>query len=368
MNLKKIIILCSLCIFLLSSCDLTSGEGEETLSADQVLTIVAETVNAALSLTPQATETYTPTITDTATVTGTPTPSPIPTSTFTRVENSGGSTGGQTGDCDNATFVSDITIPDGTQFSPGTAFIKSWRMHNSGTCNWTSSYSVVFIKGDIMSGVSPQYLTGETTSGVTRDISLELIAPDTAGTYTGYWQLRNYADQTFGQQFYVEIVVSGDTQTPTATATGATPTPTNTLAATATNTIPAVPTATDTAMPTATATATTPPVQPDLTISFVLNPASPSAGTAVDVSIQVNNQGNADAGSFTVEWWADANGPTNTWAVSSIAAGGSASLNYTYAGYATSGSYSSKAVADSADTIAESDEGNNSSSLNITVP
>jgi hypothetical protein len=296
MNLKKLIILCSLCVFFLSSC--VPGEGEETLSADQVLTFVAETVNAALSLTPQATETSTPTVTATATATGTPTPNPIPTQTYTIISSEGtGNSGGQTGDCDNATFVSDITIPDGTQFSPGTAFTKTWRMFNSGSCTWTSAYSVVFIKGEIMSGISPQYLTSETASGVSRDISVELIAPSTAGTYASYWQLRNYADQVFGQQFYVEIEVSGDTQTPTATATGATATPTNTLATTATftNTV-SVPT------DTATATATTPAPQPDLTISFVLNPASPVAGAAVDVSIQVNNQGNADAGPFTVEW------------------------------------------------------------------
>jgi hypothetical protein len=227
MNLKKIILLCSLCVFFLSSC--IPGEGEETLSADQVLTFVAETVNAALSLTPQATETYTPTVTATATVTGTPTPSPSPTRTNTIISSEGtGGSGGQTGDCDNATFVSDLTIPDGTVFAPGASFTKSWRMHNSGTCTWTSAYSVIFVKGEIMSGISPQYLISETASGVGRDISVELVAPSTAGTYTGYWQLRNSGEQTFGQQFYVEIAVSGDTQTPTATATGATATPTET--------------------------------------------------------------------------------------------------------------------------------------------
>lgn len=368
MTLKKIVILFSVCIMLLTGCDFSSGDGDSTLSAEQVLTYVAETVSASLSLTPQATETSTPTVTATATASFTPSPSTTNTSTIPSSQGTGGNTGGQTNTCDNATFVSDVTIPDGTQFAPGTAFTKTWRLQNSGDCSWTTAYSVYFLSGDIMGGVSPQNLTMETLPASAGDISVELVAPGSAGTYRGYWQLKNANGQAFGHKFYVEIVVTGDattTATATATATGATATPTNTLAATSTftNTV-VVPTATDTP------TFTPIPAQPDLTASLILNPASPAAFTPVDVTILISNTGTGDAGAFTVEWWADSGdaAPTNTWAVSSVAAGGSVTLNYTYAGYPASGNYNAQAVADSTGAVAESNEGNNNSSVTVTVP
>lgn len=279
MKMNKIILLVSICILLLTSCDFASGEGDETLSADQVLTYVAETVNASFSLTPPATDTSTPTFT--ATATGTPTPSPSATSTFTVISNegTGGNTGGNPSGCDNATFVSDVTIPDGTQFAPGTAFTKTWRIQNSGTCAWTTAYSVFFLKGETMSGVSPLVLASDTPTGSTRDISLELVAPATAGTYTGYWQLKNAAGQPFGHNFYVQIVVSGDTLTPTATATGATATPTNTGAPTATFTDTSVPaaTSTDTPVPAPTNTNTSVPTATDTAVPTSTYTTAPTA-------------------------------------------------------------------------------------------
>ena len=38
-----------------------------------------------------------------------------------------------------AQFVADVTIPDGTNFAPGTAFKKTWRLKNIGTNAWNSN-------------------------------------------------------------------------------------------------------------------------------------------------------------------------------------------------------------------------------------
>jgi len=96
MSIKKTIILFSISILLLTGCDLTSG-GDDTISAEQVLTFVAQTVEAALSLTPQATNTNTATATASATSTATFTPSPSLTNspTVEVVISGGGDTGGQ---------------------------------------------------------------------------------------------------------------------------------------------------------------------------------------------------------------------------------------------------------------------------------
>ena len=108
--------------------------------------------------------------------------------------------------CDKSQFIADITIPDGTILAPGTAFTKTWRIKNTGTCSWTPSYTIVFDHGDQMSGPSAQALVGNVNPGQTADISINLTAPATNNHYVGYWKLRNAAGVTF-TQFYSDIKV-----------------------------------------------------------------------------------------------------------------------------------------------------------------
>ncbi len=146
--------------------------------------------------------------------------------------------------CDLGQFIQDVSIPDGTQFLPGQTYTKTWRLRNIGTCTWTSGYQIIFDSGDVMGGATPQALAGTVAAGQTVDISVNLTAPATPGTYRGYWRLRNQAGVLVpiasgfqGQSFFVEIKVVAPTATatatftqgPTATAT-ATVTPTNTTA------------------------------------------------------------------------------------------------------------------------------------------
>jgi hypothetical protein len=110
--------------------------------------------------------------------------------------------------CDNGLFVADISVPDNTIMTPGEAFTKTWRIKNVGTCSWTPSYAVVFASGNQMSGPSAQALTSNVNPGQTVDISVNMVAPSTNGTYTGYWRLRNASGILFSS-FYVQIKVSG---------------------------------------------------------------------------------------------------------------------------------------------------------------
>ena len=52
--------------------------------------------------------------------------------------------------CDHIQFVSDLTAPDGATFAPGTAFTKTWRLKNIGTCTWTTAYHLVWVGGDTL--------------------------------------------------------------------------------------------------------------------------------------------------------------------------------------------------------------------------
>lgn len=139
--------------------------------------------------------------------------------------------------CDDAAFVSDVTIPDKTEIQPGAGFTKTWSLRNTGTCGWTTAYSITFVSGNKMDGVIT-YLADAVDPGDTIEISVGLAAPTTPGTYTGYWRLKNAGGSLFGELVYVQIVVPGSgTATPTP-AVSSTPTPeiTNTPLPTATET------------------------------------------------------------------------------------------------------------------------------------
>jgi len=87
------------------------------------------------------------------------------------------------------TFVSDVSIPDGMIITPGTQFTKTWRVRNDGNCVWDKNYSVELDKGDAMSTVIKFPLTKVVNPGDSIDISIDMTAPTTEGTYAGYWHI-----------------------------------------------------------------------------------------------------------------------------------------------------------------------------------
>jgi hypothetical protein len=158
--------------------------------------------------------------TATPTVTGTP-PTATPTGSATPVPAA----------CDRAQFIADVTVKDGTAFAPGVGFNKTWRLKNIGTCTWTN-YSIIFDRGEKMGGPDSAVIPVSVAPGQTVDITLPLTSPTTAGTYRGYWKLRNNNGVPFGigsaanVSFWVEIRVTGtgiNPGTATATATLGTP-------------------------------------------------------------------------------------------------------------------------------------------------
>ena len=161
--------------------------------------------------------------------------------------------------CYRATFIKDVTIPDSyDQLTPGQSFVKTWRLQNTGTCDWASNTSIVFYSGDQMGGPSSQDLGQAVPVGNTIDISVSLVAPATPKTYTGYWMLRTPSGGRFGlgdqgnQAFWVIIVMKGGTTTPTITPTTGTPLPSNTPTPTKTITPTLTPSGTRTPSPTPT--------------------------------------------------------------------------------------------------------------------
>ena len=117
--------------------------------------------------------------------------------------------------CDRAQFITDVTVPDGTIFTSGAVFTKTWRLKNIGSCKWTTSYALVFDTGDKLGGPTSVNLPNSVAPGQTVDISINLTAPSSAGHYIGYWKFKNASGVLFGigstgnKSWWVEINVSG---------------------------------------------------------------------------------------------------------------------------------------------------------------
>ncbi len=180
------------------ACNLSSLVGQlPTVDANVIMTAAAQTIEAQVGGVTQP-----PVATATFTVPAPIVPSNTPTVTPTATE---------TIPCNQATFIGDVTIPDGTGINFGQTFTKTWRLQNSGSCTWTSGYSLIFDNGDQMGGPAAQMLTsGTVPPGGTLDVSVNLTTPSAAGTYKGYWRLREPGGVSFGLpsggSFWVTIV------------------------------------------------------------------------------------------------------------------------------------------------------------------
>ncbi len=133
-----------------------------------------------------------------------------------------------------ARWVADVTVPDDTPFAPGTPFAKTWRVRNSGTCDWQPGTKLVFISGDPMGG-PPAMDVPPLVAGAQTDVSVSLTAPAAPGTYRGNYQFQAPDGTRFGALIWVQIVVPAPattappTEAPTQAPTTA-PSPTPVLA------------------------------------------------------------------------------------------------------------------------------------------
>lgn len=112
----------------------------------------------------------------------------------------------------DAALIADVTIPDGTQMDPGTIFNKTWRIKNTGTCNWETGYYYDHINGPTLGGSRVNLSPLPTGNEV--DITLSMAAPNTGGTYRSDWRLFDAAGRPFGPGFRVEIIVPPTCEAP----------------------------------------------------------------------------------------------------------------------------------------------------------
>jgi polar amino acid transport system substrate-binding protein len=118
---------------------------------------------------------------------------------------------------DGLAYVQDLSYDDKNltappTVQPGQAFVKSWRIKNTGTCVWTPLYYLDFNYGNngqsAMGGVATP-LTKNVNPGETYDMSVNLVAPKDPGTYTAVWNMHNAEGAAFGESLWVAITVPG---------------------------------------------------------------------------------------------------------------------------------------------------------------
>ncbi len=191
--------------------------GGNAAENDTIATAVAMTVSARDTQQALASPTITPAGAELI-----PSPVSIPTltlpapATFSPPTAPAGATGAGGDSCLKAEWVADITIPDGQIMQPGENFWKTWRIKNSGSCTWDSTYKIVYSSGNLMGGLYEYPFPGVAGPGDEIDISIYMKAPSENGTVRSNWMFQSPWGGTFGlgeysDPFYVQVNVSDDT-------------------------------------------------------------------------------------------------------------------------------------------------------------
>lgn len=223
---RKLIILS----MLISTLVLSACGAKPTADPNQKMTEIAATVQAQLTLSAPVIPTMTATpVPPTETLTITPA---APTKTF---EGAAGtstlvvipSQPSGTSD-DDANFVSDVSIPDGSTLKAGEQFTKTWRFQNIGKTTWTTDYSIQYLEGNLLGKDSALVfkLAKDVAPGEYGDVSVPFTAPMEPGVYSSYWKLLSVDGYYFGD--VVSITIRVGNPTPTIPGLTATPIPTAT--------------------------------------------------------------------------------------------------------------------------------------------
>jgi hypothetical protein len=220
--------------FLLTSCQLSApGQAEPTAPAPEALFTAAAQTADAMRL-ERFGKTPSPKAQSLIETAAGPQPSPtLPAPTQpAQAANATAAPSGPTAAPDGANqaeFVADVNIPDGTVFAPEQSFTKTWRIANTGKTTWTTAYALIFIDGDLMGAEASVPMPEEVAPGKEVELSVDMLAPDKAGTYISYWKLKSPDGKIFGfgstgsEAIWVKIEVQAgavalDATTPTAVA------------------------------------------------------------------------------------------------------------------------------------------------------
>ena len=228
---QKFLIVLLIMIVLLSACDGTAEEGviseEDVMMTYSVGTMVSGFFASQTAMvTPEPLSTNTPLPTNTFLSTPTPYNTQLPLATWTPAviyftstlnialtpsvtgtpPTATPNTGALAFGCNNSAFVRDVNYPNGTTVSPGEEFVKTWKVENTGSCDWQYNYGMaVIVDKDFDS--SWNHLGRNVKPGEWAEVSVIVNAPNNDGTYTGSWRMADAGGNPFGATLTLTIVV-----------------------------------------------------------------------------------------------------------------------------------------------------------------
>src|SRR5215207_6008454 len=188
---RRFVLLVLIASAVLSACGGQAPDGAPTLDVNAIMTAGVGTFAASMYQTQTAqallvTNTASPTITSSPTATstaGTPVilnpvlPGAVILPTITGTQYTPTANPALLGSgCNNLGLIQDVNIPAGTVVRPGQEFTKTWKVVNSGTCDWVFLYRLVFTGGERMGG-DPSGLGKIIIPGKWTQLSVTLTAP-----------------------------------------------------------------------------------------------------------------------------------------------------------------------------------------------
>jgi len=103
-------------------------------------------------------------------------------------------------------FLADVNYPDNTIVAPNQAIEKQWSVQNSGSCDWETGYSLVWIGGETL-GAPERIPLYPARAGAQVILRVVLAAPSAAGTFLSQWQAEGPDGAKFGDTLYIQIIV-----------------------------------------------------------------------------------------------------------------------------------------------------------------
>lgn len=209
---------------LVSACG-SRPEPTPTVDPLELMTQIAATIEAEITqnalLTPSPTTTLPPTETPPPMI-PTPQPAMLPTTPPLAPQQPAVS-------ADNAIYVKDVNYPDTEEvpgFNRNESFVKTWRIENTGTTTWNTTYYIIYagsddgtILVDTTKLVDPEKIIVAVQKpvkpGEQLDISIPMKAPDRAGNFKNYFSMMNDKGQLFGEYLSIEIRVRSESAQPT---------------------------------------------------------------------------------------------------------------------------------------------------------
>ncbi len=198
--------------FLLSACG-PSATVAPTIDINAIYTQAAVTIVAGLTQTsvampsstlppPTSSPSPSPTIIPTIEILMTPTPLAqiYPTSAIPTVDPA------TARGCYNATLIADVTILYAPKFDPGDKFTKTWRIKNTGSCDWPRDFQLVFTSGDRF-GADTIAIDQRVLAGQVTEISLAMTAPALVGVVNSNWQVATAIGKPFGSVLSATITL-----------------------------------------------------------------------------------------------------------------------------------------------------------------